>query len=501
LQRLAAQKPRDERPLIHLGDFFAWLGQPDKALAHYQKAREVNPNSTIARDKLIAHYLDAGNTVEAEPRIKAILEKNNKELMGRFFDARLRLLQRKPDDAITLLQGVVKDEPQFAGAHHFLGVAYVQKRQAAQARSAFAEAVKLNPTLAESRTALAELYLAEGSYDLAIEQAQAAVQINPRNAQAAIISGDAYLGKGDVVKSRQIFEAVAQAYPNEAIVAYRLGLVARAEKNDSKALAYFEEALTKKPSAIEPMTQITMIKIAQGKTQEGRERVIKQLERVPNSPLLYNLLGQIWVGLKEYSQAEQAFRKAIDLDSGFLSAYFNLGQTYYLNGKMDEAIKEYEGVLQKDAKSVQALMMLGVIHESKKELDKARVRYEEVLKINSRFAPAANNLAWILVDQGGNLDVALSHAQTAREQLPNDPSVADTLGWIYYKKNAYLLAVSLLREAAEKLPNEAVVHFHYGMAQHKNGDKIGAKKALQTALKLNPSFPGSDEAKKTLKEL
>ena len=102
------------------------------------------------------------------------------------------------------------------------------------------------------------------------------------------------------------------------------------------------------------------------------------------------------------------------------------------------------------------------------------------------------------MDQGGNLDMALSYAQTAREQSPDEPHIADTLGWVYYKKNAYLLAVSLLKEAAEKLPNEPVVHFHYGMAQQKTGDSAGAKKSLQPALKLSQTFAGSEEARKTL---
>ena len=95
-----------------------------------------------------------------------------------------------------------------------------------------------------------------------------------------------------------------------------------------------------------------------------------------------------------------------------------------------------------------------------------------------------------------NLDVALSYAQTAREQKPDDPNIADTLGWIYYKKNAYLLAVNLLKEAADKLPNEPVVQFHYGMAQYKNGNAAGARTALQTSLKLSKDFTGSEEAQK-----
>jgi len=145
--------------------------------------------------------------------------------------------------------------------------------------------------------------------------------------------------------------------------------------------------------------------------------------------------------------------------------------------------------------------MLGIIHAGRREYEKARTHYETILNLNPRFAPAANNLAWILVDRGGNLDMALAHAQMAREQKPDDPNIADTLGWIYYKKNAFLLAISLLKEAVEKIPNDAVVHFHYGMAQQKNGDAPEAKKALQTALKLNPGFTGSEEARKTLEGL
>ena len=93
------------------------------------------------------------------------------------------------------------------------------------------------------------------------------------------------------------------------------------------------------------------------------------------------------------------------------------------------------------------------------------------------------------------------YAQTARDQLPDDPLIADTLGWIYYKKNVYLRANSLLKEAAEKLPDNPMVQYHYGMAQHKNGDTSGAKETLQAALKLSTDFPGSDDARETLKNL
>lgn len=500
LHKWAAANPLDESPQVHLGDLFTSIGQRDKALASYQRATELNASSPIARDKLISHYLETGNTTSAEIKVKEILDKNKSDLAGRFFNARLSLAKGDIDTAIPMFQGIIKDEPQFAPAHHFLGIAYMKQHKASQARAEFTEAVKLSPAVPESRTALAELFLAEGSTDLALEQAQAAIQLNPRNIRAATIMGDAYLRKGDLAKSKQVYEAIAKAVPNESLGPYRLGLVARAEKQDAKALAYFEDALLKKPSAIEPITQIVAIKIAQGKIEEARERVQRQLELSPIKPLLYNLLGQLWMG-KDADRAEAAFKEALNLDDSLLVAYMNLGQIYFKAGKTDRAMKEYEAVLAKDPRSIQAHMMLAIIHTNQQEYDKAKSRYEHILQINSKFAPAANNLAWLMVEQGGNLDVALGHAQTARQQRPEDPYVADTIGWLYYKKNAYLLAISLLKEAVERLPNEAVVQFHYGMARYKNGDMAEAKKALQTSLKLNSSFAGAEEARKTLAEM
>src|SRR5262249_40625706 len=157
-------------------------------------------------DMLISQYLDMGKTSEAQTKVTEILGKNNRDLSGRFFDARIRLARGNADEAISAFQGVIKDEPKFASAHHFLGVAFLQKRHIAHGRGEFAEAVKINPNSTESRTALAQVYLTEGSADLAIEQAQAAMQLNPRNVQAALIAGDAYLKKGDIAKSKQVFE-------------------------------------------------------------------------------------------------------------------------------------------------------------------------------------------------------------------------------------------------------------------------------------------------------
>jgi Flp pilus assembly protein TadD len=87
------------------------------------------------------------------------------------------------------------------------------------------------------------------------------------------------------------------------------------------------------------------------------------------------------------------------------------------------------------------------------------------------------------------------------EQLPNDPGVADTLGWIYYKKGAYLRAIALLRDSAEKIPDNATVRYHLGMAYYRNGDRADAVRELTKSLRLHASAPWASDAKQTLAEL
>ena len=50
---------------------------------------------------------------------------------------------------------------------------------------------------------------------------------------------------------------------------------------------------------------------------------------------------------------------------------------------------------------------------------------------------AANNLAYLMLENGENVDVALTMAQTARRAMPDSPNSADTLAWAYYYKGTY----------------------------------------------------------------
>ena len=494
-------KPQDDAPLLALGDFYRATDQLDKAAATYQNALAVNPKSTASRDRQIAVLIASHKLDEAERQTTAILQANSKDSSGRLFEAQLKLARGQIDNALPLLQALSQEEPRSPAPHHFLGVVYAKKGDLPQAVQELKTVIELAPNAIESHAVLASVYLTQGSADLALEQAQAVLRLNPRSVQAATIMGEAYLRKNEITKAGQVFESITKVAPNHEIAHHRLGLIARSNKNPVEALVHFEQALKAKPDFIEPLAQIATIKASQGKLAEARDRIKQHRELVPKNPLVYNLLGQLFTATKEYDQAEASFKQAIALNDAILESYTGLAGLYLQTKRLDEAIREYETALAKNPKLAPAHMMIGMIHESRQQYDQAQTRYQEAVRINPRFAPAANNLAWLMVERGGNVDVALGYAQTAREVTPTDPNVADTLGWIYYQKKVYLKAVSLLKEAADQLHENPVILYHYGMAQYRNENKPEARKALEKSLQLNANHPGASEAKATLEEL
>ena len=109
----------------------------------------------------------------------------------------------------------------------------------------------------------------------------------------------------------------------------------------------------------------------------------------------------------------------------------------------------------------------------------------------------------MLAEEGPNQDLqrAFLLAQAAHDAAPQDPQIADTLGWVLYKQGAIPRAAQLLGEAAEKLPTNAEVLYHLGMAQAKLGRNDEARASLTKSLELQADHPGAAEAKATLATL
>src|SRR5262249_51562797 len=144
------------------------------------------------------------------------------------------------------------------------------------------------------------------------------------------------------------------------------------------------------------------------------------------------------------------------------------------------------------------LLQLGLLMEGTGKRDQAKPIYEQILKIRADQPVALNNLAYIKAEEGTDLDQALTMAQKALQQAPSSPDIADTLGWIYIKKNVSDEAVRVYKDLVNKDPNNPTFHYHFGMALMQKGDRPQAKLELEKALTLKPSKDDEQKIKELL---
>jgi cellulose synthase operon protein C len=168
-------------------------------------------------------------------------------------------------------------------------------------------------------------------------------------------------------------------------------------------------------------------------------------------------------------------------------------------GHADQALALYQQSIKDNPRDFRFYILSGEIFESKQNWDQAKNMYQQALNIQPNQPLASNNLAYVMLQTGGNVDVALAMAQTARRGMPESANAADTLGWAYYQKGVYQSAIGQFQEAlrlGEKRgePDDATVHYHLGMAYEKSNQPSLARQQLEKAVKLSPNNPDAKKA-------
>ena len=87
------------------------------------------------------------------------------------------------------------------------------------------------------------------------------------------------------------------------------------------------------------------------------------------------------------------------------------------------------------ALDARAVLDLALLYDRTGRSEEARKEYEIVIQLQPENATALNNLAYLEAEEGVDLDQALAHAQRARQKLPGDLDVQDTLALVYIRKN------------------------------------------------------------------
>ena len=204
-----------------------------------------------------------------------------------------------------------------------------------------------------------------------------------------------------------------------------------------------DEALRRNPDNVRAARMVADSYAAQGEAMKGVKRVAELVQGHPGSARLNYLLGQRYLAVGKPAEARKAFEAAKAADPLSLDADLVLASMDRRENRPQEARNRLIALVAADPKNVSGLLMLAGIDEDEGNVAGAIASYRTVLEIDDSNLFALNNLAYALAAE--NPDEALKYGQKAVEIAPDDVAVADTLGWIYYRKE-YLPFGSQLSE-------------------------------------------------------
>jgi tetratricopeptide (TPR) repeat protein len=141
-------------------------------------------------------------------------------------------------------------------------------------------------------------------------------------------------------------------------------------------------------------------------------------------------------------------------------------------------------------RKAELMYQLGMLLSADGREEAAEDAYRIALSLKPDHAWTANNLGYGILERGGDIEEALRLITAAYEQLPDNPSIVDSMGWVLYKlgrledtkdEDGVLTrgAVSLLKQAADDRPDNAVLLDHAADALWRAGSPEQRREAQE----------------------
>ncbi|MEK7404324.1 MAG: tetratricopeptide repeat protein [Acidobacteriota bacterium] len=503
LARLTANLQDFPAAYEQVGDFYFRRGDFDGAVRHYEDGLKKDPKRKLLFQKKKAEVLIAqGKRNEAYRLLEEVLKEDSGDVQAHALRSSLLIETGTPKEvqtAISELQAMVSRMPDNVVLRFNLGRALLRKGDRDQARTQFQEAIKKQPGFLPPRIALAELHLVKAEFPLALQTAREVLELDPRNLGAKLISTNALAGMGNLPQARSNVTSTIQEHPDSREARMQmamLDLVERRFKDAEQAFQKLHE--TAAPADLRGLMGLSEAYASQDQYAKAIDLLRSELGKNPEQSGIRQALANIAVRAKRYDVAISEYNNLLAKAPSDGALHLRVGEAQRRSGDIKAATASFRKSMQFLPNEPAPVVALALLLEGSGQRGEARALYEQILRLQPDHPVALNNLAYMLAETGGDLDQALTLAQRARQKMPQDVNVADTLGWIYIKKNLSDQAIEIFRDLTRQQPQISTFHYHLAVALYQKGDKIEARKALQAAQQNKPSAEESVRIKELL---
>jgi tetratricopeptide (TPR) repeat protein len=322
-------------------------------------------------------------------------------------------------DHSNTAQAPTRKAPDRAAAYYHFALAHMYEEQVAtygrselanKAIEEYRAAIEADPTSEYLTSGLAELYARTGRIRDAVVEAQDILKRDPNNLEARRLLGRIYLRSlGDMQSgngSQSVLKLAIEQY--EQIIKLQadsmddhllLGRLYRLNNDLQKAENEFKTAIRLQPSSEEAVTTLAYLYNELGDTTRAAQ-VLSAVPDAARSAKLYSALGYTYEQQKQYKNAIEAYRHAIELDRDNLDAIRGLAQNLLNDGQTDAALDQYKVIADANPEDAQTYVRIAEIYRKQGKFDTALEHLKKAETMVQDSIEVPYNIAAIYQAQG-----------------------------------------------------------------------------------------------------
>jgi pentatricopeptide repeat protein len=494
------RKPSAPEPRWGLANLYVQEKSFDKAIEVLNDMVKQNPGNTPAQLRLAELYMGQKDATKAEESVRSVLARDKNNAVAHYLLGKILLDRKDLDKALAEFDTALKLQDRFLPPYLDKANLLLARGDLEGSQNTLNSALQRDRNNMLIRGAIAKVLALRQKPEGALQEAEEVLAVLPDNIDAITARADALQSLGKLDEATKEYLKLCGLQPGNAAHWNRLGIVEAARGDPASGLLHFRKAVELKPDFIAAINNLVVVQLRNKKYDEALTELGGLSKRGAPQDEIHRLSGQVYLAKGEDAAAERELRKAIEVNPQNYQSYILLGQMNAQRNNIPQALKEVDQLIAVNAKFVPAYLLKAFYLDSSKDVAGAIENYRRVLQIDPENTIAANNLAWLLCENGTTFEEALSLAQSARRKFPDDPEIADTLGWVYYKMRNYTLAVDQLSFSISHRQNPVAEHYYrLGMAFYGKGDLRMAQQTLRKSLELNPNLSGAEEARKILR--
>ena len=313
-----------------------------------------------------------------------------------------------------------------------------------QAIEFYKKAYELDPGSGVIRERLAEIYFKSQRIRDAVIEAQEIIKRDPDNLPARRLLARIYVRTlGDfsaaagqretVTRAIEQYREILRIEPGDTDAALWLARLYRLQNEHDKAGEVLRGVLEREPENEATIEQLTQLLLDMGKSSEAIALLERIVKRSPTAGLL-DLLGDAYTQMRDPARAEQAYRKAVELEPAEVSHRRGLAQALMAEEKYPAALEQYNKLTELEPDDPENYLRLAQIYRQLRQLDRA----EESLLHAKQRAPGSLEVIYyeaMIYEAQGRFDDAirvLSDAVAGVKSQPGlTPASRRTLGILY----------------------------------------------------------------------